>query len=66
MTTSKAHRCLCEFCDHDQLATHIAAQSGDAGKTFDWHLICDDHAAGWNDGGDWEAPAFRIGEKVAL
>lgn len=41
-------------------AVFKAAQSSDAGKTVTWGFICELHATGWNDGGDWNAPVVRI------
>lgn len=58
----------CIFCAEDGVKTpaaFLAAQSVDAGATVEWVLICRAHGAGWNDGGDWQAPIYRIG-KVAV
>ena len=41
-------------------AEFIAAQSTDQGRTVTWVCVCAGHACGWNDGGDWDAPVFRI------
>jgi hypothetical protein len=55
---------LCVFCSHnhgiDAPAEFVAAQSTDAGATVEWVLICGDHREGWNSGGDWRAPCYRI------
>lgn len=57
----KKEKFRCEFCGGP--VVFVAAQSVDAGKTVTWHLICSDHRDGWNEGGDWVAPIFKIGER---
>lgn len=61
-------RVLCTFCrensDREAPATHIGAQSTDGGATVTWTPICGTHADGWNDGGDWRAPVFRLGQRI--
>lgn len=54
----------CEFCDVPREAAYFAAQSIDQGKTVTWAPTCKFHVHGWNDGGDWEAPIFAIGEPL--
>ena len=55
----------CAFCESNHGVTaparFVAAQSEDQGETIKWVLICTDHADGWNDGGDWNAPMYEIG-----
>jgi hypothetical protein len=53
---------ICKFCDN--IATHIAAQSSDAGKTVKWVPVCEADIFEWNDGGDWSAPIFKLGERI--
>lgn len=51
----------CAF--HDtcgQYATFLAAQSTDQGETARWLPVCAAHVAGWNDGGDWDAPVYEL------
>ena len=61
----------CEICagtgvDPVCTAGYVAAQSPDQGKTVAWRLICKFHADGWNEGGDWNAPMYKIGERPAF
>lgn len=57
----------CELCranlGEKVRAQFIAAQSTDGGWTVKWIMVCEDHRAGWNDGGDWTAPIFRLAER---
>jgi hypothetical protein len=53
-------RPTCTYCHTP--ATRLAAQSIDQGVTVDWVPICDHHADGWNDGGDWDAPVYILVE----
>lgn len=46
-------------------ADFIAAQSVDAGKTVTWVCVCHALTQGWNEGGDWTAPVFRIAHNPA-
>lgn len=54
----------CVFCEANHgvksPAKFVAAQSEDRGVTIQWVLVCADHADGWNDGSDWDAPMFAI------
>lgn len=53
----------CIFCNQNGVrtrATAFGAQSTDCGKTVTWAPICDGHANGWNEGGDWDAPIIQI------
>lgn len=63
-------RPYCMFCrqnGHDEVpATLLGAQSEDRGRTVSWVAICDTHADGWNEGGDWEAPLFVLVERSAF
>jgi hypothetical protein len=52
----------CKYCGKQ--ATHVAAQSSDAGNTIDVVFICKDEVKGWNEGGDWKAPIFELGKQV--
>lgn len=52
----------CDFCELP--AGYIAGQSEDQGKTVNWKLVCFNHMAGWNKGGDWESPVFEIGHRL--
>lgn len=58
LTRRRKTKVLCKFCEAD--ATKFGAQSTDLGKTIDWVPICDGHANGWNEGGDWIAPVVPI------
>jgi len=49
---------VCQFCAGRP--THVAAQSTDGGVTVTLVLVCDAHAEGWNEGGDWEAPIYPL------
>ncbi len=51
----------CVVCD--SAASYVAAQSTDQGETVTWVLICQDHRDGWNEGGDWTAPVYRLGDR---
>lgn len=59
----------CYFCWHNRServdAMYVAAQSDNAGRTVTWKFICADHRDGWNDGGDWVSPVFKLGENEA-
>ncbi len=50
---------FCIFCKINygikRKAKYIAQQSEDKGKTITEVPICEGHAEGWNDGGDWKA-----------
>lgn len=51
----------CDFCDDPKRAAYyLAAQSVNQGRTTTWGLVCENHIQGWNDGGDWDAPIFRL------
>jgi hypothetical protein len=54
---------FCPFCAQDGItarAAYFAPQSLDRGKTISWTTPCKDHAAYWNEGGDWQAPLVPI------
>jgi hypothetical protein len=55
---------LCFLCKEnyciERQAEFFAAQSVDQGTTIEWFPICQGHADGWNEGGDWHAPVFRL------
>lgn len=53
----------CPFCKQDGIKTpsaYKAEQSSDQGKTRTVVYPCDGHGAGWNDGGDWNAPITNL------
>lgn len=54
----------CEICRNnlgvERPAMFRAAQSTDQGQNRTSVLICEDHADGWNDGGDWDAPVELV------
>jgi hypothetical protein len=64
----KRHVVYCRFCWANQgasrKATHIAAQSHNEGITITWVPICASEIKGWNDGGDWKAPIYQLGQLV--
>lgn len=54
---------ICQFCQDAGIlrnAMYVAAQSIDGGRSISWCFTCDDHTQGWNDGGDWSAPIYRL------
>ncbi len=54
----------CHFCN--DTAVFVGAQSEDQGKTVEWFPLCRDHADGWNEGGDWEAPVVTVSDYLEL
>ena len=60
----------CVFCRQnlgvEQDATLLAAQSSDRGQTVKWVAVCADHADGWTEGSDWDAPMYVLVEAAAL
>jgi hypothetical protein len=54
----------CLLCEANQgihrPARFTAAQSRDKGHTVAWFPICEGHADGWNEGGDWNAPVIPL------
>jgi len=50
----------CKQNGNDVVAEYLAAASYNRGKKITWRRICADCAYFWNEGGDWEAPVYKI------